>query len=594
MSIRRTNAYSERISRLARAIQGDGFEVFLVPNPRAREAAYLVSRSLPLSGLVVLAKDKGLVFIQNIDHKNFRFEKGLAQSFNQETLTWETEISPFLKAAKGLHEGILPWMEDTLGQKPEFPYGGLVCFNRLVCASESSFPACFPLQSLLTAADLENSRAAKDRIFSFLATIEGKADRKFSQILRERQLQILGARLVKYPENPGAGGGEGADLILDTHLKLFASLAQPKVTVKGPAGSGKTLLALALAERNHASGVRKTVYLCKSFLLRSWLKLTRPEAGFDIWGPLELLKALRSRITCFPEGWDDDRVHDDNEEQEVEKLIIDLLAHDQANKGESRGWLDCLVIDEAQDFSLVLRNRLMNLVSNDGFCQFFYDPDQEVARDFKAIDSRELPILSLDTNCRNPKKIAELSSRVSRLIGATAIKSPVWMPVGDEPDVELFAPPPRVGNEAELLGAKIKAVLEVWLREGVTPSDIAVLTGKGWKDSCLKDLGSLDCGPPGDPARDSKVPLVPGKDESGFRDWILGEAVIWAPVAAFKGLEATHVLLVEPWSSFPEALGPRSMKNGALLYVAVTRARRHLTILSKDGNLYKFLRELTQ
>ena len=589
MSIRRTNAHSERISRLARAIRGDCFEVFLTPNQRAQETADLGPRSLPLSGLVVLAKDKGVVFIQSIDHRNFRFSKGLAQSYNQETLTWETEISPFLKAAKGLHEGILPWMEDTLGQKPEFPYGGLVCFNRLVCASESSFPGCFPLQSLLTAADLENSQLVKDRILSFLSMIERKTNRNFSQNLRERQLRTLESRLVRYPENPPAAGGEGADLILDTHLKLFASLAQPKMTVKGPAGSGKTLLALALAERNHASGVRKTVYLCKSFLLRSWLKLTRPEAGFDIWGPLELLKALRSRITCFPKGGNDDRVPDDIEEQEVERLIIELLAHDQANKGESRGWLDCLVIDEAQDFSLTLRNRLMNLVSNDGFCQFFYDPDQEVARDFRAIDSRELPILSLDTNCRNTKKIAELSTRVSRLIGATAIKSPDWMPVGNEPEVDLFAPPPRVGNEAELLAVKIKTVLELWIREGVAPSNIAVLTGKGWKDSCLKTLGSLDCGPSGDPAGDSKVPLVPGKDESGFRDWILGEAVIWAPVAAFKGLEASYVLLVEIGTTVPNKT-PAGIKAGGLLYVAVTRARRHLSILTKAGDLHDCIR----
>ena len=594
MSIRRINAYSERISGLARAIRGDGLEVFLTPNPRVREAADPGPRSLPLSGLVVLAKDKGLVFIQVIDHRNFRFGKGLAQSYNQETLTWETEISPFLKAAKGLHEGILPWVEDTLGQKPEFPYGGLVCFNRLVCATESSFPACFPLQSVLTAADLEKPEAAKRRILSFLSTIEGKTNRNFSQNLRERQLRTLEARLVRYPENPAATGGEGADLTLDTHLKLFASLAQPKMTVKGPAGSGKTLLALALAERTHTSGVRKTVYLCKSFLLRSWLKLTRPEVGFDIWGPLELLKALRSRITRFPAGWDDDHVTDDLQEQEVERLLIELLSHDQANKRESRGWLDCLVIDEAQDFSLTLRNRLMNLVSNDGFCQFFYDPDQEVAKDFKAIDSRELPILSLDTNCRNPKKIAELSSRVSLLIGSTVIKSPDWMPVGKEPYVDLFNPPLRTGNEAKLLAVQIKDVLEGWLREGVAPSNIAVLTGKGWKDSCLKTLVNLVCGSSGNPAGDSKVALFPGKDQAGFRDWVLGEAVIWAPVAAFKGLEASHVLLVEPWSGFPNDHGPGSLKNGALLYVAVTRAKCHLTILSKDGNLYKFLKGLPQ
>ena len=295
--------------------------------------------------------------------------------------------------------------------------------------------------------------------------------------------------------------------------------ANPRVICSGGAGTGKTMLALELAMRWGASGM-KTVLACHSPWLKRYL-----------------------------------------ERNAVPGLIVSLAESIQVTaKRVGIEKFDALIVDEGQDILNMdaldqLDNCLCGGISEGRWC-FFHDTNNQsglcgsyVPDAYDYLESFCPVQIPLRTNCRNTLPILQ---RIQGALDADVGNSGV----GDGPAV-------REVHVADAEGA-IQA-LEKELRglvdgEGFNPGDIVVLSpfpfAQSWTSSLPEDL------------RDSISVL----DDASPRN-VNRHTIGFAQIGEFKGLESEVIVLVD----MP---GPGHSENlRSCHYVGMSRARALLSMI---------------
>jgi hypothetical protein len=294
----------------------------------------------------------------------------------------------------------------------------------------------------------------------------------------------------------------------------------PRVLCSGGAGTGKTFLALEIARRWAASGL-KVLLACRSPWLCNWLAIR-----FEIPG--------------------------------VAVSVADRAAVAARRLGIER--FDGLIVDEGQDLlDLTTLDHLDAVLAGglDGgrWC-FFHDRNNQ-AGFFGAPDPDALALLEdcdptrvqLKTNCRNTRQILE---EVQMSLGADmGVRG-----TGEGPKVHRYHASSRQ-EAANTLEAELERLMR---RGGLPPEDITLLSPRAFCDSAAALL------PPG---LRSQILVL---DEYSMRHFP-PPGISFAEIAHFKGLENEAVIVLdlqEPGSS------PGSATEA---YVAMSRPRGLLSLI---------------
>jgi hypothetical protein len=312
-----------------------------------------------------------------------------------------------------------------------------------------------------------------------------------------------------------------------------------RAAVVGPAGSGKTLLALQVA-RKLAAGGNRTLLACFNRRLADYL---RQEAGstpnLDIFHFHDLAARLPREAHLeappVPEGDDAQRTY-------FERTLPEFLGKAAEVLGPR---YDAMVVDEAQDFRagwwpLLLR---LHRRPDDGYLFLFSDSNQNLygGRTPEELVETTVP---LTANIRNTRPIHEFVSVFSKGTEPGVGKGPEGRPV------EVLA-----YKDGADLARLLEIVLANLRQEGVPIDDIVLLTPARAAKSALRQRARID-------GVDLSDEPEPGK-------------LLASTVHGFKGLERPVVILAE--------LGERGQDELAqYLYVGASRARNHLIVLATE------------
>lgn len=330
---------------------------------------------------------------------------------------------------------------------------------------------------------------------------------------------------------------------------LDALEANPRVVFGGPAGTGKTLLAIEATRRGFAAG-RRVLFVCYNRLLGQWL-----EEQTAAWAPMVKAGTLHSFMGSIAGR----KGAPSNAEHSYWNLELPRLAVERIlNSPDQTETFDEIVIDEAQDILSDEYLDVLDLVLQGGLAsgrwRIFGDMEkQAIYGSYNSSPNEVLsrrcgnnPVFSLRVNCRNTPRVAELA----HLLGG--LNPPYWKVLraddGVEPELRFSS---SRGEQAALLKQTLKVLSSEFIAQDIVvlsvKSDYACLAAWLESESWKNKLRRYE-------AR--------GKDCIGY-----------ASVYAFKGLEAPAIVVTD----VDRVSGEFAM---SLFYIAVTRALQRLVVLA--------------
>lgn len=336
----------------------------------------------------------------------------------------------------------------------------------------------------------------------------------------------------------------------EQYVALDAMEGNPRVLFTGPAGTGKTLLAIEAARRA-ALNDRRVLLVCFNRLLGQWLA-----SQTETLGPQVHCSTLHSYLKAVASSADSSGEGDTYWQVELpEAAAAALLRGDWPTEA-----YDELILDEAQD--IICRDPYLDCLDlsvigglASGKWRLFGDFERQTI--YAIADSHpmdvlrhrvgDVPLFDLRVNCRNSPRIAA----VTRLLGGldpdyTRVRRP---DDGVEPELYYYR-----STEEQL--TKLVEVLEKLWEEGFAGEDIAVLSPRGDQYSAASLVS-------GSPWRDRL---------RSMRDGLAGH-VGYTTIHAFKGLERSAIIVTDI-----EHLDTNDAEQ--LLYIAITRALDRLYILA--------------
>ena len=306
---------------------------------------------------------------------------------------------------------------------------------------------------------------------------------------------------------------------------------QPMAAIHGPAGTGKTLLAVQKAKMLAEQG-KKVLYLCFNEFLFNHLRNSDYDHEHITF----------HNVRTLAEELMEDTSMDINE-------VIPAFEEFFAKEYDDERWpYPNIVVDEGQDVSDQILEHLAFLAEvNDGIFYVFYDRNQYIMQRNKPewIDKNAECRLVLYKNCRNTAEIGRLAGEIIGL----KLNSYVNEVHGLEPRTDYYE------DEKQLAGIADKYVREM-REQGIGTDDFVILTVDSVKKSSLNagKLGGL-------PVSEHRV-----KDTVWFTS-----------VRKFKGLEAKAVLLIDAKKSkMKDQLQQR------IMYVGCSRANTYLQLAIMD------------
>ena len=362
-----------------------------------------------------------------------------------------------------------------------------------------------------------------------------RPDFEVFQSPRERRKQVS-EELKRYTEEQFAA--------------LDAMSRNPRVVFEGPAGTGKTLLAIESARRAAAEG-KRVLFVCFNRLLGAWLRSETEPLGESVTAGT--LHSYMLRLA----GLDGPPLSDrDFWEDELPHLALERLLDT-----EGAASFDILLVDEAQD---LLEERYLNVLDlslagglSSGEWRLFGDFERQSIYGTGATSlgsflerrGEAVPVYSLRTNCRNTPRVATLVRLLSHL---EPDYSKVLRPDdGVEPELRFF-PPERPRADA------LTRALDELRADGYNGRDVAVLSPRATGSSAESVSDQPWCDR-----------LRPFGDSSGGH-------TVYGTIHAFKGLEAPAVVVTD----LDEVSGPAAE---ALFYIAVTRPTERLILVLPDA-----------
>ena len=322
----------------------------------------------------------------------------------------------------------------------------------------------------------------------------------------------------------------------------------PRAVIRGPAGTGKTLLAIEEALRAIAAG-KSVALVCYSKRLGEYLdQATNHRCRFagHLHGLMADVIKRSGRDGNLPDASENALFSVFYPEEALEGLAdLDLL-----------GTIDLLIVDEAQDLLqeayLDFFDGLLDGGLRNGSWRMFLDPVQNI------FDVMHTPAIArilehrpatfrLTVNCRNTQQIA-----IQTALLADADLVPILRVDGEPCRIIWY-------RDVADLRRRLSRYMGRLLSNGVSPHDLVILSPRRLENSSLSD------GIPGIPY--SLTDRPPSANQP---------AITYSTIAGFKGLEANVVVLADVDDLLSDQ--PRSYA-----YVGTSRARALLAIFLKEA-----------
>lgn len=329
-----------------------------------------------------------------------------------------------------------------------------------------------------------------------------------------------------------------------------------RVIFDGPAGTGKTVLALEAARRGHAAG-RRVLLLCFNRPLAEWLR-EQAAGGAET----TTISDHMVRVAGIPAG-SSLFAEDGFWEGTLPQLASDALL-------EKTPQFDELIVDEAQD---VLRDQFFDVLDlslkggmRRGMWRLFGDFAHQAIYDdsvdlegFCAREDDACTVYPLDENCRNSPSVAALACAGGRIVGGYA--KVMRTDDADEPEVRYYA---DAAQQAALLCQALDELAEA----GFRGPQVAVLSTRGDGHCVAATLTER-------PWCDRVTSLMREGPHGPVPDLRSGKTR-YASIHRFKGLEARAVVLTD----LDHLEKPRDRD---LFYIGATRATQRLVILASES-----------
>lgn len=317
-----------------------------------------------------------------------------------------------------------------------------------------------------------------------------------------------------------------------------------RISIRGGAGTGKTMLALWQAVEFARCG-KQTLLLCFNKALVEWLNdRIQTETSRDIQERLTVATFhslcasffAKAKLPFRPPS--DPKSQSDFWENEVPNKmfdrVIDLVPQVR---------FDAIIVDEAQDFARDWWLTVESLSREpDGPLVIFFDPNQNLFGKENTFPSTNASF-RLNVNCRNTRKIHTESLR---FIDADIVSSPA-APEGIAPLV--------VSTSEEELRLTVDGVLKQWRADyRLQPRQIAILSSKRQENTAF--------------SQELRIAGLTITDDPSL--WRNDGGVLFSTITAFKGLEADAVVL----------LVDNAITDRLDSYVATSRAKHLLAIVN--------------
>ncbi len=523
---------------------------------------------------VVIIPGEGIICIEVKDGTIIREDNGRWSRYKNDKEKYRVK-NPFAQA-KDSTLALEKKIREEFGDSGESkcPIGRMVIFNEVRCPPRNTE---FRRWEVIDCDDLSGNRLISSFIKKaikewrqilkkpvFLTPSEAKNIRNFLR----RGSTVKKNRWIKKSEDELLRLTKNQYFVLDGLKKTSRWL------IEGAAGTGKTVLAVESACRASREG-KKVLLVCYNRLLAQSLETwTEKHSNITVGTFHKVLKDLIEK-SSFKERFISERKSPEAEEF-YDKMDRDKIYYDKTyieygqlalDKEEIGPQFDLIVMDEGQD--LIFRNGVLDVINaalhgglSNGSWLIFGDftrqniyntngksdtSDKSVASVLKSCGEGldfsgpyELPV-----NCRNTKRIAEATYRLSEFDGPPCMD-------GKEDGLEVeYKYWNGYDHLAELLGGRINGLLQ----EDISLEDIVILF-----PARLKDRLEI----PGFSLED-----FPGNLHSGKRR----KVVKCSSIKSFKGLESTAIILVV---GMEEMFGDNSQ---SLFYVAMSRARSLLVVM---------------
>ena len=464
---------------------------------------------------VLLDADRGLLFVEVkggsllFDGRQWvRDVRGELRLLNKD---------PFAQAQRGMHDivGLVRSQFGRAGDNLRFTYGFAVAFPD--CRIDGQLPPSILRELILDAASLRQVDASVRRIFRSF-------NRAGHRALSGRSVESVRAALFpKYQLIPVMwrkieDQEERLRRLTDAQQRILDILAnQTRAAIRGVAGSGKTILALAKAQAIARTGAR-TLFLCYNRPLKDWLRNAVSESHGDSL-VIENYHGIADTL-CRQAGVPLWEMGDTNDKVFWTDVASEALMQACERLGPEHKF-DALVVDEGQDFHELWWASLESVFRDpdDKACYYvFYDPNQNLYVERPCLPPELGEPYELPENCRNTVRIAE---HCASLVGQQ-IRSRDGAPVGDEPEVV------RVRTLADAFREAGRRVRNLCMPNlgGLRFSQIAVLAPGFSRDDWPAQFGAI-------PATKS------------FEEWGEDKGVLIASWHRFKGLEADAIVTIE-------------------------------------------------
>ena len=321
-----------------------------------------------------------------------------------------------------------------------------------------------------------------------------------------------------------------------------------RALIRGTAGTGKTLLAVAATKAAISRGERVAVF-CYNRQLGEWLKdsfsefplLERPAFVGTFHTFMKHMLSARGIESTEPS---EPHEKANYYESTLPKMVLEYCA-------ESRVQYDRIIVDEAQD---LIQNGYLDVMDQclrggltsgkwtmfgDFSMQAIYNRSLDEQAYLELLQQRAFfAIFRLTKNCRNTKKIC---TEIENILGVKEIAA--FQDRIDTPYVNHLI----YANQNDQLTKLIKVINEL-LSLNISRKDIVILSPRRRKDSVVNLLEGIK-------VQDYSI--------QNFAD------IRFSTIQGFKGLESLYVILTDV----------ENYKDERLMYVGLSRARFSLTVL---------------
>lgn len=439
---------------------------------------------------------------------------------------WRKEKSPFEQASTGARE-LNTFLSKEAPELGNVPFGHGVVFPSF--SVEESMGPEGPREIIIDREQLSDIESCVKKIikrFDLKADFTPKQIKTIIQKLTSYKISKRNTKQVVDDTNQ-----EILDLSESQYTILTALNNQPRAIIEGPAGSGKTILAIECARRKLQEG-KKVLLLCFNELLGKHLKETFSDDDNIRAGSFHEFCQEMARESGLEIVNEIDQIDTKTEEEKSRFWQIDLPESlpDAIYKNEKT--YDALIIDEAQDFTVDWIKTLEHCLGDleeDPFFLFLDRKQKFEGQDWESPWSKQKPYpLTENWRCSEPiaEKVRSIWGEETTSKGPASELKPEWV---------------EAETNDEIINLAIECALNLLIEEKLDPSQIVVLTG----NTALRD--ELKNGPLSQ--RDFKIETV----------------------RRFKGLDAEVVVLVLPEESKP--VDPK------IAYVGMSRARALLRVV---------------